>query len=84
MHIERMKVGRFRLIHDFEFGPFHEPADYSELIVSAGPNGSGKSSILELLSYGLTSRYSWQYYQSRHMTEHSFAIKVGLTQEGKN
>lgn len=81
MHIERMKVRRFRLIRDFEFGPFHEPADYSELIVLAGPNGSGKSSILELLSYGLTSRYSWQYYQSRHMTEHSFAIKVGLTQE---
>lgn len=81
MHIEIMKVGKFRLIRDFEFGPFHEPADYSELIVLAGPNGSGKSSILELLSYGLANRYSWEYYQSRHITEHSFAIKVGLTQE---
>ncbi len=81
MYIERMKVGRFRLIHDAEFGPFHEPADYSELIVLAGPNGSGKSSILELLSYGLASRYSWQYYQSRQLSEHSFAIKVGLTQK---
>lgn len=81
MHIERMKVGRFRLIRDAEFGPFNEPVDYSELIVLAGPNGSGKSSVLELLSYGLASRYSWQYFQSRHITEHSFAIKVGLTQE---
>lgn len=81
MHIEKMKVERFRLIREAEFVPFNEPVDYSELIVLAGPNGAGKSSVLELLSFGLASRYSWQYFQSRHITEHSFAIKVGLTQE---
>ncbi|MFQ5469730.1 MAG: AAA family ATPase [Gammaproteobacteria bacterium] len=80
MFIDRMKVGSFRQIRDAEFGSFHEPADYSELIVLAGPNGSGKSSVLELLSYGLATRYSWQYHQTRTLSEHSFAIRIGLTQ----
>jgi len=30
---------------------------------------------------GLTSRYNWAYFQSRVLTEHAFAIKIGLTQE---
>lgn len=78
--IEQMIVKSFRHIRDVSFGPFRKPTELSELIVLAGPNGGGKSSILELLSYGLASRYSWQYYQSRKITEHSFAIKVGLTE----
>jgi len=80
VYIQTMKIGSFRQIRGAEFGPFSEPADYSELIILAGPNGSGKSSVLELLSFGLASRYSWQYYQVRTITEHSFAIKVGLSQ----
>jgi predicted ATP-dependent endonuclease of OLD family len=80
MFIEKMRVGRFRQVRDAEFGPFHDPADYSELIVLAGPNGSGKSSILELLSYGLASRYSWQYHQARTLSDHAFSIRVGLNQ----
>jgi energy-coupling factor transporter ATP-binding protein EcfA2 len=54
------------------------------MIVLAGPNGGGKSSVLELLSYGLTNRYSWQYYQSRRISEHSFAVKIGLTESEIN
>jgi recombinational DNA repair ATPase RecF len=84
MFIEKMRVSSFRQIQDAEFGSFHEPTDYSELIVLAGPNGSGKSSVLELLSYGLTSRYSWQYHQARTLSAHSFAIRIGLTQSEIN
>ncbi len=81
MYIERMIVRKFRHLKDAEFGSFREPTDLAELIVLAGPNGGGKSSVLELISYGLTNRYSWQYYHSRKITEHSFAIKIGLTRE---
>jgi energy-coupling factor transporter ATP-binding protein EcfA2 len=63
-----------------EIGTFREPVGLGELIVLAGANGSGKSSVLELLSYGIASRYSWQYYQSRQITEHSFAVRIGLTE----
>lgn len=79
MYIEHMTIRDFRHIHNAEFGPFREPSNLTELIILAGPNGGGKSSVLELISYGLTNRYSWQYYQSRNITEHSFAIKIGLT-----
>ena len=79
MYVDQMLIGKFRHLKDLELGPFREPAELSELIVLAGTNGGGKSSILELLSFGLTSRYSWQYYQSRQITEHSFAIRIGLT-----
>jgi len=78
MYIEKMNVNNFRHIQDISFGPFHDPTSSSELIILAGPNGSGKSSVLELLSFGLAHRYSWQYYQSRTITEHSFSIKIGL------
>jgi energy-coupling factor transporter ATP-binding protein EcfA2 len=74
-----MIVQKFRQLRNAELGPFLRPGDQSELIVLAGPNGSGKSSILELLSYGLATRYSWQYYQSRAMSEHSFAVRIGLS-----
>lgn len=79
MYIKRMVVSNFRQMQDVEFGPFREPTDRGELIVLAGPNGSGKSSALELLSFGLANRYSWQYYQGRKITDHRFAIQVGLT-----
>ena len=79
MYIKRLVVGNFRQMRNVEFGPFREPADRGELIVLAGPNGSGKSSALELLSFGLANRYSWQYYQSRQIVDHRFAIQVGLT-----
>jgi ABC-type multidrug transport system ATPase subunit len=79
MYIERLLVKSFRQIRDGEFGPFREPAQLGELIILAGPNGGGKTSVLELLSYGLATRYSWGYWQSRNLTEQSFAIKVGLT-----
>lgn len=79
MYIKRMVVGNFRQMQNVEFGPFREPSDRGELIVLAGPNGSGKSSALELLSFGLANRYSWQYYQSRQIVDHRFAIQVGLT-----
>jgi len=78
--IQEMKVRSFRHIRDASFGPFREPPSLSEMIVLAGPNGGGKSSVLELLSYGLTHRYSWQYYQSRSISDHSFAVKIGLTE----
>ncbi len=68
-------------LRNVEIGPFREPSGLGELIVLAGPNGSGKSSVLELLSYGITNRYSWQYYQSRKITEHSFAVRIGLTEQ---
>ena len=79
MYIKRMVVGNFRQMQNVEFGPFREPSKRGELIVLAGPNGSGKSSALELLSFGLANRYSWQYYQSRQIVDHRFAIQVGLT-----
>lgn len=79
MYIKQMVVDKFRQMQNVEFGPFREPSDRGELIVLAGPNGSGKSSALELLSFGLANRYSWQYYQSRKIEDHRFAIQVGLT-----
>lgn len=79
VYVEKMIIGRFRHMQDISVGPLHEPGATSELNVLAGANGSGKSSVLELLSYGLASRYSWQYYESRKITEHAFAIRIGLT-----
>lgn len=79
MFIERLVVQRFRQLRNAEFGPFSEPAQQSELVVVAGPNGSGKSSVLELLSYGLASRYSWNYYSARSLAEHSFSMRIGLS-----
>ena len=81
MFIRSLRIANFRQIRDAEIGPFREPSYLGEMIVLAGPNGSGKSSILELLSYGIANRYSWQYYESRRITEHSFAIHIGLTSE---
>ncbi len=81
MFIESMNVDFFRHVREAEFGVFREPISGSELIVLAGPNGSGKSSILELLSFGLTTRYSWQYIQTRAMSEHRVGIKIGLSSE---
>ena len=79
MFISQMQIARFRQLHDIHIGPFSAPNELSDLIVLAGPNGSGKSSVLELLSFAIANRYSWQYYQSRHITEHSFAIHIGLS-----
>jgi len=81
MFVSQLRIANFRLLRDVEIGPFREPLALGELIVLAGPNGSGKSSVLELLSYGITNRYSWQYYQSRRITEHSFAVRIGLTEQ---
>ena len=80
MYISQLRIANFRQLRDVEIGPFREPAGLGDLIVLAGPNGSGKSSVLELLSFGIANRYSWQYYQSRKITEHSFAVRIGLTQ----
>ena len=79
MFISQMQIAKFRQLEDIHIGPFSAPTDLSELIVLAGPNGSGKSSVLELLSFAIANRYSWQYYQSRHITDHSFSIHIGLT-----
>ena len=79
MYIAQLNVADFRQLKNIEIGPFHAPSGFGELIVLAGPNGSGKSSVLELLSYGIANRYSWQYYSSRRITDHSFAIRIGLT-----
>jgi len=81
MFIESMNVDYFRHVRQATFGPFREASDASELIVLAGRNGRGKSSILELLSFGLTTRYSWQYQQSRRIFEHRVGIKIGLSPE---
>jgi len=81
MYISQLRISRFRQLRDIEIGPFRAPTDLGELIVLAGPNGSGKSSVLELLSFGIANRYSWQYYQTRQITEHSFAVRIGLTSE---
>src|SRR5260370_24349657 len=79
MYIERLLVKSFRQIRDAEFGPFREPGMLGELIILAGPNGGGKTSLLELLSYGLALRYSGGYWHSRNLSDHSFAIKAGVT-----
>lgn len=81
MFVTQLRIANFRRLRNVEIGPFKDPSGLGELIVLAGPNGSGKSSVLELLSYGITNRYSWQYYQSRKITEHSFAVRIGLTEE---
>lgn len=81
MYITHLRIASFRQLRNIEIGPFREPSDLGELIVLAGPNGSGKSSVLELLSFGIANRYSWQYYQSRKITQHSFAVRIGLTEE---
>lgn len=78
MFIERMLVKRFRHLRDVELGPFRKPAEIGELIVLAGPNGSGKSSLLELLSLGIASRYNYQYYEARQISNHAFGIKIAL------
>lgn len=80
MYITQLRIANFRRLRDVEIGSFREPVGLGELIVLAGANGSGKSSVLELLSYGIANRYSWQYYQSRKITEHSFAVRIGLTE----
>jgi ABC-type lipoprotein export system ATPase subunit len=79
MFVERLIVREFRQLRDVDIGPLSAPADNSELVVLAGPNGSGKSSLLELLSFGLATRYSRQYYQARDMSNHSFAIRIGIS-----
>ena len=74
-----MLVQRFRHLNDVEIGPFRQPAEIGELIVLAGPNGSGKSSLLELLSLGIATRYNYQYYRARQITDHAFGIKIALS-----
>lgn len=80
MYITQLRIANFRRLRNVEIGPFRAPVGLGELIVLAGANGSGKSSVLELLSFGIANRYSWQYYQSRKITEHSFAVRIGLTE----
>lgn len=80
MFIERMLVKRFRHLRDVDLGPFRQPAEIGELIVLAGPNGSGKSSLLELLSLGIATRYNYQYYQARQISDHAFGIKIALAE----
>ena len=63
MFISQMQIAQFRQLQDIHIGPFSAPTELSELIVLAGPNGSGKSSVLELLSFAIANRYSWQYLQ---------------------
>jgi DNA repair exonuclease SbcCD ATPase subunit len=81
MYIRHIRIERFRNLLDIEFGSFTIPSAFADLICIAGPNGAGKSSALEILTFGLTNRYSWQYYNSRTIEEHSFSIQIGLTGE---
>src|SRR4030065_2127548 len=73
-----MVVKRFRHLRDVELRPVRQPAAIGELIVLAGPNGGGKSSLLELLSLGIATRYNYQYYQARQISNHAFGIKIAL------
>ncbi len=81
MYINHILIERFRNLENIELGPFSAPSNFSDLLCIAGPNGSGKSSVLEILTYGLTNRYSWQFHNRRSITDHAFAIKIGLTSE---
>lgn len=81
MYIYSVRIGKFRHLQDETLGPFESRTKTSELIAFAGPNGSGKSSVLELLSYALSSSYSLNWQLSRTFSDFSFEVGIGLTVE---
>lgn len=84
MYINNIKIKKFRHLENEELGPFNILNRNSELVAFAGPNGSGKSSVLELISYGLSSSYSLGWSLARTFTEFSFEIGIGLNLEEKS
>ncbi|WP_321321881.1 AAA family ATPase [Labilibaculum sp.] len=81
MHIESIKIKKFRHIENAEIGSFNFNNRTSDLIVLAGPNGSGKSSVLELIGYALSNSYSLSWQLSRTFNGFSFEVGIGLSHE---
>lgn len=84
MYISRIKIKKFRHLEDEELGPFTFNHKSSDLIAFAGPNGSGKSSVLELISYALSSSYSLSWVLSRTFSDFSFEIGLGLNPDERS
>lgn len=78
MHIRAIRIERFRHLRDIEItAPAQKGA--ASGIVLAGPNGGGKSSILEVLSFAISSSFAYNYVQTRQMNDYSFEVDLGLT-----
>lgn len=82
MYIREININKFRHLEKIHLGPFSKPPDQSELIVLAGPNGGGKSSILELLSFALSTSWSLNYQANRSIpSNNSFEVAIAITPE---
>jgi energy-coupling factor transporter ATP-binding protein EcfA2 len=81
VYIHRVRIARFRHIHNAEIGPLAPPPETSDLVALVGPNGSGKSSILELLGHALSNSWSLTWAIHRTFPQSSFEIEIGLTRD---
>lgn len=80
MYVSHIKVESFRHLRDLEIGPLAAPV-VSDLVVLAGPNGGGKSSLLELLSYGFSNSWGFNWQIRRNVPSSSFEIAFGLSEQ---
>lgn len=83
MYINQIVIKKFRHLENESLGPFLFNNKISDLIAFAGPNGSGKSSVLELISYSLSSSYSLNWQLSRTFSNFSFEMGLGLNPDEK-
>lgn len=78
MHVEDIKIARFRHLEDAHIGSLHTPGERSDLVVLAGPNGGGKSSIVELVAFALSNTWGWSWAVRRTFPKSSFEVRIGL------
>jgi hypothetical protein len=79
MFVANLRIDAFRHLSNVQIGPLSAPSA-STPVVPAGPNGGGKSSVLEVLSYALSSSWGWGYQVRRNFPNASFEVTFGLSE----
>src|SRR5262245_4965699 len=82
MFIQEVTVHEFRNLKAVHLGPFGAPTKKSDIVVLAGANGGGKSSVLELVSFAVSSAFGVGYGNRRPMpNKYRFDVSIGLSTE---